>query len=75
MLKNVLHRFSEWYQGTYIPPPPNDPYSNIVFISTGHYEQPPLAKILRMLFQFWLDHWKWIIGVAVAILAIIFRQP
>lgn len=39
-------RLTTWYRGKYIPPPPNDPDSSLVFISTGQYEQPLLAKLL-----------------------------
>lgn len=64
-------KIKEWYQGEYIPPPPNDPDSPVVFISPGHYEQPLLAKVLRILGHFWLAHWQWIIGTALAIIAIV----
>jgi hypothetical protein len=37
-------------------------------ISPGHYEQPPLAKILGTIGVFWLNHWKWIITTVVAVI-------
>jgi len=66
-------RIASWYQGRYVPPPPDDPGSLLAFISPGHYEQPALAKLLRRLGEFWLDHWKWIIGVVVAIGLALFK--
>jgi hypothetical protein len=62
----AVERIREWYRGTYVPPPPNDPSSQLVFISPGHYEQSALAKGLRALGRFWLCHWKWIITTALA---------
>jgi hypothetical protein len=60
-------RIAVWYQGVYVPPPANDPNSSLMFISPGYYEQPAMAKLLRRAGAFWLDHWKWLIGIAVAI--------
>lgn len=57
-------RIANWYRGKYVRPP-NDPGSSLWFM--GYYEQPALAKLLRRLGTFWLDHWKWIIGIVVAI--------
>ncbi len=50
----------------YVSPPPNDPGSQIAFISGGHYQKPAMAKILTRLSAFWLDHWKWMIGILAA---------
>lgn len=60
-------RIVNWYRGKYVPPPPNDSGSALVFIAPDHYERPALAKILQRLGTFWLAHWKWIIGIVVAI--------
>lgn len=68
---SLFMRLSSWYHGKYVPPPPNDPGSPIVRISPGHYEQPALAKLLHVLVTFWLQHWQWIIGTALAIVAIL----
>ena len=54
-------------EGTCVPPPSVDPRHSLVFISAGHYEQPCLARAADRLTRFWLDHWKWIIGVAVTV--------
>ena len=70
-MRRSLERLREWYRGQYIPPPPNEPDSPIVVISPGHYEKPMLAKCLGAIGRFWLTHWKWIIGIAVAVVGII----
>jgi hypothetical protein len=67
----ILERLQTWYRGTYVPPPRNNPTDPIVFISLGYYEQPLLAKVLRVIGQFWLSHWQWIIGTAITIVGII----
>jgi hypothetical protein len=67
---SLKERLQEWYRGKYVPPPPNDPGSPLWRISPGHYEQPSLARLLRVIAQFWLAHWQWIIGTAIAIIAI-----
>jgi hypothetical protein len=54
----VIEKTKGWYRGRYVPPPPNDPDSSLVFISPGHYEQPILAKTLGVIGRFWLAHWK-----------------
>ena len=67
----ILEWLQAWYRGTYVPPPRNNPTDTIVIISSGYYEQPPLAKVLRVIGQFWLSHWQWTIGTAIAIVGII----
>lgn len=66
----LIEKVKNWYRGKYIPPLPNDPDSPVVFFSIGRYEQPLLAKILGAVGKFWIDHWQWIIGTFLAIVAI-----
>lgn len=61
-------RFTEWYKGKYVPPPPNDPNSSVFIIFPGHYQKSAAAKVLTWLVAFWLDHWKWIITIGSAII-------
>ena len=67
----IVEKLKDWYRGRYVPPPPNDPNSQVIFLSLGHYEQPALAKILGTLGRFYLAHWQWIIGTVLAVIAII----
>ena len=69
----IVEKIKVWYRGKYVPPPPNDPNSSIIFISLGHYEQPLLAKILGVLGRFWLTHWQWVIGTTIALVAIFLK--
>jgi hypothetical protein len=66
----LLDKIKNWYRGKYIPPPENDPNSGVVFLLLGHYEQPPLAKALKWIGNFWLSHWQWIIGTTLAVIGI-----
>jgi len=68
---SLIEKIKLWYRGKYVPPPLNDPNSPIVIISPGCYEQPVIAKILKVIGQFWLAHWKWIIGIIFAVAGII----
>lgn len=68
---SLIERIKEWYRGPYVPPAPNDPNSPMVFLSLGHHEQPPLAKLLGVICRFYLAHWQWIIGTLIAVFAIV----
>jgi hypothetical protein len=68
----LIQKIKTWYRGKYVPPPPNDPDSPIFIISPGHYEQPAFAKFLRVVGRFWLAHWQWIVGTAIAATGLIF---
>jgi hypothetical protein len=59
----------DWYQGKYVPPK-NDPSSDLVF-TIGDYERHWTATAARTLSAFWFKDWKWIIGAAVTIAALI----
>ena len=69
---SLVEKIRTWYHGKYVPPRPNDPDSSLVIISPGHYEQPAFAKFLRTVGRFWLAHWQWIIGTAIAVTGLIF---
>jgi len=64
----LTERIKKWYRGKYIPPPPNEPDNPIVIVRSGHYEQPVLAKLLRVIGQFWLRNWRWIIITGIIVL-------
>lgn len=61
----IIEKIKEWYRGRYVPPPPNDPRSSLVFVSPGHHEQPILARVLGTIGRFWLAHWKWIVPTII----------
>ena len=51
-------------------PPENDPRSELRFMM-GDYEWHWTARVVHSLVALWLKEWKWIIGAAVAIAAVI----
>jgi hypothetical protein len=62
-MKEFLKR---WWQGTYVPAPPNDPYSGVIFMSLGTYELHWTAKVAHMIADFWMKHWQWCFSAAFA---------
>jgi hypothetical protein len=63
----IRQRLARWYRGRYVPPPPSS--RHVVFL-TGHHEPSAPARFLRALVGFWLAHWQWIIGTALAVAAL-----
>jgi hypothetical protein len=63
----ITEKIKNWYRGKYVAPPDNDPESGLVFVSPGHYEPSLSAKIVKALIQFWLNHWKFILGFSVSV--------
>jgi len=70
-MKNIITKIKEWYRGKYVPPPENDPDNLVVIISPGYYKQPLLAKSIRQIGKFWLNHWQWISGFVIAVAGLI----
>jgi hypothetical protein len=54
-----------WYEGEFVPYE-NDSNDAVVFIG-GTYKRHWTAKVVRTLMRFWLNHWQWTIGTALAI--------
>lgn len=71
-MRRLWGRLSAWYQGEWIPYE-NEPGSSVVFIG-GFQRRPRLALAIETVFKFWGEHWKWLIGIAIAIAAIVFRR-
>jgi len=66
----LVEKIRIWYRGRYVPPPKSEPGDPFVIVSPGHYEQPRLAKALEAVAQFWLQHWKWLIGTLIALIGV-----
>lgn len=61
----------DWHRGKYDPLPEDDQNSGVVFISPGYYGQPLLAKVTGGLDRFYIKHWQWLIGAALAIIGMV----
>jgi hypothetical protein len=74
---NFRNAVRDWYQGRYVPHEgeyPRGSSINIMFVGLGHYESHWTATAARTLVAFWLEHWKWIVGVVVAVAAIAVKK-
>ena len=40
------------------------------YIDTGNLFYKPMSYFFSVFKKFWLNHWKWIVGIAVTLLAI-----
>ena len=62
--------FKKWWQGTYVPPPRDDPYSSVIVFSQGTYRLHWSSKVAHVGFDFWMKYWQWCIGVTLAVIGI-----
>lgn len=74
VLRQLSKRVRQWWDGEYVPPPPNDPNSPIVFLSLGHYRRHWTSRTAHAVVDFYLREWRWLlpflVGVAAALIAI-----
>lgn len=63
-MKEFLKR---WWQGTYVPPPPNEPHSGVFFVMPGTYKLHWTAKAAHAVLGFLRQYWQWSIGVCIAV--------
>lgn len=67
----MFAKIKAWYEGKFTPYE-SDPNSRI-FILGWDYERHWTAKTARVLVEFYLREWKWIIGTAIATVAVVFK--
>ena len=65
-LKNAIRN---WYVGPFVP---GETIGNFIFI--GHHRPTASARAVRVLVVFWQNHWKFVIGTAVAVAALFFGR-
>jgi len=70
IFSRIPKRIANWYRGPFVPPD-NSPGSLVARF--GHHEPPLLAKILRRIGRIVATDWKWLIGTAIAIVAIVLK--
>ena len=71
MKKPLRDVISDWWNGEFVAPE-NDPSSGLVFV--GHHQKHWTSKAAHFVINFWLSHWKWIIGTALALVALIMQM-
>ncbi len=64
---SIKQIIQDWYVGKFVPYE-NEPNSGLIFIG-GTQQRHWTALAAAALIHFYLAHWKWIIGTAVAIVA------
>ena len=69
---SIIERFRKWHQGPFMPYE-NRPGARFVRMG-GEHKQPGLTKALDAVGGFWLRHWKWIIGTALAVVLAIYTK-
>lgn len=69
----MFSRIKTWWCGK-LGPTLNDPSAPYVIIGPGHYDRPWPAKVWLHVAKFWSIHWKWIIGTAIALIALILER-
>jgi hypothetical protein len=67
-MKELLKR---WWEGTYVPPPPDYPNSRFVFISPGTYKHHWTAKAAHVAKNFWMKHWQWCFSATFATVGLV----
>ena len=67
VIENIINKIKKWWEGEYIPPPPEDYIGNMPIVSAGYNKKP----FLKHLWLFWKKEWKIllpiIVGAAVAL--------
>lgn len=61
-------KIAEWYEGRWVPYE-NPPGSQVIFFG-GNHERHWTARVARILVEFWLAHWQWTIGFALAVIGL-----
>lgn len=67
-MKKALNK---WWEGTYVPPPKNDPNSSLFFIGPGTYELHWTSKAAHAVKHFWVNYWQWCFSAAFATIGLI----
>lgn len=71
LLQRLRKWITDWWEGEYVPPPPNDPHSSIVFISIGFYRRHWTARAVSASADFYLRHWQFIWSFAIGLAGLI----
>ena len=66
--KSLSDIVKRWYQGKFTPHE-NDPDAPVIFLGWT-YERHWTAKTVRVLVEFYLAHWQWLIGTVIGVLSL-----
>lgn len=68
MKEGLLDKIRSWYDGKSVPYE-NEPGSGFAVIG-DRVERSHSARAARVIVEFWLRHWKWCIGTAIAVVGL-----
>ena len=66
----IWQRLASWYEGRWVAY--ENPPGSVVVILGGNYERHWTSKVAHVLVDFYLAHWQWIIGTALAIAGLVY---
>jgi hypothetical protein len=66
-LKRICKTLDDWWQGEFIPLPPNDPNSSFIIFSLGDYCRHWTSRFAHVVVDFYLKEWRWLLPFAVAV--------
>lgn len=68
-MARLAQRLKHWWRGEYIKPSLGEIFGEEE--PKEPFRRPYFVRCLYTMGRFWLAHWQWIIGTALAIIAII----
>lgn len=78
MALELSKRLKAWYRGVYVPPPPPNYDSGVLFVELGHHRRPRLAIVLESVGGFLAKHWQFftstIVAIVLGVAAIVFQK-
>jgi hypothetical protein len=69
ILATIWEHISSWYTGKWVAYE-NPPGSGFILIG-GYYQRHWTSRAAHVLVNFYLTHWQWVVGTALAIAALI----
>jgi hypothetical protein len=68
----VTERIRNWRWGRFVP---YEVQPGSLFVRLGgEYQRPALAKAIDVVGRFWMSHWKWLMGTAVAVALAVYAK-
>jgi hypothetical protein len=58
----MINKLKKWYKGKYHPIVEYHEDGSKTRRLEPYHEPPLLAKIVKIICQFWVDHWKWLLS-------------
>lgn len=66
----MINKFKKWYKGKYHPITEYHSDGSKTRRLEPYYDPPLFAKIVNLICQFWVDHWKWLLSFLLSAIAL-----